>query len=129
MTTLQRCIDELLVHGCDDWVQAAEVASIAIEVGEATGQDAIRELSLELIRQVVRQGLMELGDVDVWGARESNWGFRKWDLPLEEGLERVEREWKALRKNPGLWQICWLRNTERGKEIGERLLKERGYAS
>ena len=122
---LQECIDNLLMRGCDDWIQAAEVASVAIEVGGAESPDQVRELSLELIRHVVEQGLMELGDVDVAGEWESKEGFRKWDLPIQEGLNRVEREWNALGRNPTLWEICWLRNTALGSALGEELLKQR----
>lgn len=115
---LKLCIDDLLMHGCDDWVDACEVTSVVISVGGIgiKSPDEIRELSLELIRAVVRQGLMELGDL------ESGEGFRKWDLSIEEGLSRVERDWTALGRNPTLWEVCWLNNTERGEEIGERVL-------
>jgi hypothetical protein len=123
--TLKLCIDDLVMRGCDDWIQAAEVASVAIEVGGAQSRDRIRELSLQMIRHVVEQGLMELGDVDVAGEWESKEGFRKWNLATQEGLGRVEREWNALGRNPNLWEVCWLRNTEKGNQFGERLFKER----
>ncbi len=100
--------------GCDDWVDACEVASIALHEGEAKSQDEMRELSLESIQRVVRQGLMYLGDL----TRE---GFRKWAGPTEECLARVEREWKALGRGPTLGEICWLQNTSKGNELGEEL--------
>jgi hypothetical protein len=78
-----------------------------------------------MIRQVVEQGLMELGDVDVAGKWENKEGFRKWNLPIQEGLNRVEREWKSLGRNPKLWEICWLRNTDKGNEVGEQLFEQR----
>lgn len=122
---LKLCIDDLLMRGCDDWIQAAEVASVAIEVGGAESADKIRELSLRMIRQVVEQGLMELGDVDVAGEWASKEGFRKWDLPIQEALNRVAAKWTALGRNPNLWEICWLRNTDKGNELGEKLFKQR----
>jgi hypothetical protein len=125
----QMCIDDLLVRGCDDWVDACEVASVAIEVGGAKAESDIRELSLELIRNVVQQGLMELGDVDVAGEWESKEGFRKWDLPIQESVNRVEREWNALGRNPTLWEVCWLQITDKGRERGEQLLKQRKMPS
>jgi hypothetical protein len=67
---------------------------------------------------------MELGDVDVAGEWETREGFRKWNLTDEEAISRVEREWKALGRNPGLWEICWLRNTDRGNVRGEELFKQ-----
>lgn len=120
--TPKHLVDDILMRGCADWVDACEVASVALTEGKAKSPDAMRELALELIRNVVRQGLMELGDV-------TRGGFGKWDLPIEEGLARVEREWLALGRNPTLAEICWLQNTSRGNELGEELLKKRSGGS
>ena len=122
---LNACINDLVMRGCDDWVDACEVASVAIEVGGAKTQSEIREMSLGLVRIVVQQGLMELGDVDVAGERERKDAFRKWDLPIQEGLNRVEHEWNALGRNPTLWEICWLQITDKGRDLGEQLFKQR----
>jgi hypothetical protein len=62
---LQACIDELLKRGLDDWVDASEIAWSAKSVGRAATQEEIRNLSLELIREVVRRGLMKIGDLGV----------------------------------------------------------------
>ncbi len=112
---IKRCVEELLQAGYDDWEDAAGVASIAIIEGRVESVDEIRELSLEMIRHVVRQGFMELGEL---AAGE---GFRKWDLPMQECLDRVEHEWKALGRNPKLSEICWLCNTAKGNEIGKHI--------
>jgi len=93
---LELRVDDLVMRGYDDWIQAADVASVAMEVGGAESAEAIRWLSLQIIRRVVERGLMELGDLDVVG-------FRKWDLPTRDGLNRVEREWNALGRNPNAW--------------------------
>ena len=114
---LQRCIYALLEHGADDWVYAAEVASVAKFTGRANTEDEIRGLSFALIREVVQQGFMEIGDLLGEGGR-----FRKWEMSDQETLERVEREWIALGRNPSLGEICWLQNTCKGYEIGKSLL-------
>lgn len=61
---------------------------------------------------------MELGDL-------SKEGFCMWNLPIEECLNRVEREWNALGRNPSLGEICWLQNTDKGNALGEKLFKQR----
>ncbi|MFH0888582.1 MAG: hypothetical protein V1871_05170 [Planctomycetota bacterium] len=129
---IQNCINDLLIRGTEDIIQAAEVASVAITVGGAKSQDEIRDLSLELIRNVVQQGLMEIGDAVGIGHHPTyvyeRVDFRVWDLSFEAAMARVEREWKALGR-PNLGDICWLRNTEKGNELSEQLLKQRGSSS
>jgi len=114
---LQRCLYALLERGALDWVYAGEVASVAKFTGGANTEDEIREISFVLTREVVQQGLMEIGDLLGEGGR-----FRKWDVSDQEALERVEREWIALGRNPSLGEICWLQNTCKGNEIGKSLL-------
>jgi hypothetical protein len=118
--TIQHCINELLMSGCDDWVNVAEVTSVAKFTGHAQSVDEIRELSFKLIGEVVRQGLMEIGDLPDQGRR-----LKLWPLTPHECLDRVEREWNALGRNPSLGEICWLQNTDKGNALGEELFKQR----
>lgn len=119
MNGVERCADELIIRGIDDWVDAAEVASIAMNTGGARSPDDIRDLSLRTIRHVVEAGLAEIGEVTVHD------GYRKWDMPPEAALERVEREWLALGRGPDLGELCWLCNTQAGDERGRLLLQIR----
>jgi hypothetical protein len=108
------------MSGCDDWVNVAEVTSVAKFTGQAQSVDEIRELSLKLIREVVQRGLMEIGDLPDQGRR-----LRLWPMSPQECLDRVEREWNALGRNPSLGEICWLQNTDKGNALGEELFKQR----
>jgi len=116
MTTKQ-CIDDLLMRGCDDWLYVAEVVSVVKCVAGGSPIE-LQRLTIDLIQLVAQQGLMEVGDL-------SNDGFHKWDLPIEACLSRVQREWNALGRNPSLGEICWLQITDKGRELGEQLLKQR----
>jgi hypothetical protein len=115
---IQRCVDDLVKRGADDWIQAAEVAWVAKSIGEASTDTDVRDLALELIREVVQHGLMEIGEV----AADA---FRKCPLSPEEALSRVTREWMPLSGLPDLGDVCWLCNTEAGNERGEELLRQR----
>jgi hypothetical protein len=118
--TIKQCIDDLVMRGCDDWVDACGVASVAIQIGHAKSAKEIRDLSLKIIHEVVQQGLMESGDLPEEGRR-----LKLWPVKPHECLDRVEREWNALGRNPTLWEICWFQNTDRGNALGEELLKQR----
>jgi hypothetical protein len=112
--SLLACVNEILLLGLDDWIQAAEVASVARTVGGAATESDVQQLSIEMICDVVRAGLMKAGDV-------TPDGFHEWDLSPNETLDRIEHEWAALGRGPGLGEICWLCNTEEGDKRARRL--------
>ncbi|NUQ78197.1 MAG: hypothetical protein HUU21_32095 [Polyangiaceae bacterium] len=112
---LVECIDEILMLGLDDWIQVSEIASAARTVGGAVTQGEVQRLSLDIIRAVIKEGLMTVGDV-------TTQGFQAWALSAEESLERIEREWIALGRNPSLGDICWLSNTEEGDKRARTLI-------
>lgn len=104
---LHNCIDNLLKEGLVDWIQAAEIASVARTVGGAIRRDEVRDLSFRIIRELLGQNLMEVGMV-------TEAGFTVWEIPLAQALRRIESEWLALSNGPGLGEICWLNLTEKG---------------
>jgi hypothetical protein len=118
--TIQDCINDLLMRGCDDWVDVAEITSVAKFTGHARSEEEIWDLSLTIIREVVQQGLMEIGDLPDQGGR-----LNLWPMTSEECLDRVQREWHALGRNPSLGEICWLQNTDKGNALGEELFRQR----
>lgn len=120
MTRLDACVNELVTEGTIDWVSSHEVAGVAAETGGAITDPDNRALSLRLITEVVRRGLMELGDLD-----PVKRGFRKWNLSIEEALARVEREWPTGGPDPRSSEVCWLNNTAEGERRGKGLLASR----
>src|SRR5262245_7076167 len=117
--TFQLCIDELLRAGLDDWLHAPEVASVAQFVGGATADDLNRDLSLDLVREVVQRGLMKVGDL-----RKE--GFREWQMTPEAAIARVVREWSALGRRPRLGELFWLEITDEGTMKAKGLLRSPG---
>lgn len=130
-----------LMRGCDDWVQAFEIVDnifnldpifhkdVAPEVlrairdanGTAVEFTVARDMSSAIIRRVLTESLMMIGDIDN--------GFKPWPLTIEGALQRVRAEWDRLDgKLPGPG-VYWLCNTERGDEIGEEALSEWRKAS
>ena len=81
-------IEELVIRGVDDWLMAADVAWIAKSVGGAAAPSAIRELSIELIHQMVQDGLVEIGDVD-------RRGFHPWVMSHEDALSQIRARWSG----------------------------------
>jgi hypothetical protein len=100
-------IDDLLLRGSDDWVTAAEVAWLAKSVGGATSDQEIEQVAFAAMSDVLRSGLMQVGDV-------TDGGFFEWDVSPDDALERVIREWRGLGRSPELGEVCWLANTPAG---------------
>jgi hypothetical protein len=96
------------VGGYDDYVDLCGLASIVQIETKLLGEERLRA-SLEVIRELLTSGLMVVGDLF-----ES--GFVPWNLAIPEALDRVEREWRALGREPNLWEICWFANTPLGNE-------------
>ena len=117
---LRDCLDALLVSGLDDWVQAAEVASIARTTGAVMSEDAVRDLSLRLIRRLLEHDLMEVGTVT-----EQD-GFIPWGVSLNEAMRRIESEWRTRPGGPGLGEVCWLNLTEKGQGQAQDLWSQKG---
>jgi hypothetical protein len=117
MTISNKLINEILIHGNDDWVMAAEVVSIVIEI-EGTSykeKEKIKAISFELIRHVVHEELMTIGDV-------RKGVFKQWEVSMDEAINKVENKWESLGRNPDLGEVCWLCNTENGNRIAINLI-------
>jgi hypothetical protein len=103
------CIEDLLIRGLDDWIDAAEVASVSYTTGGAEPEEARRELSLRLIRKLLEDGFAEAGMV------EEQEGFVPWGIPVEDAMQRIESGWPRRSSGPGLGEVCWLNLTEEGQ--------------
>ena len=112
---MKACLDEISVRGIDDWIQASEVQSIAMEFGGADTVEKRRDLSLEIIRTLLREGLVEIGMV------YAHEGFVPWLSGVDESMQRIIREWSALPKGPNIGDICWLNLTQKGEAAARAL--------
>lgn len=98
---------EILKAGLDDWVPLAAVEGIARHHVDGTAQE-IRDASIEAIRELVVDGLAEIGEV-------SDGGFFEWDEALDPALVRIRETWATT--EPNIWGFAvWVSNTPAGDE-------------
>lgn len=123
-------IADLLVSGTDDWVDMASVVSAIIDIEHLTVQqpELLRERALDVVERVLAAGFMEAGETPRGGP-----GFVGWRLGVPETMSRIIYLWDHLRGElgdkaplPQMSEICYLRNTDLGNELGN-LLQALGY--
>jgi hypothetical protein len=114
MNKIELCVNEMLIHGSDDWVQAAEVVSIITSLNLAEDDSEIKKVFFTAVGQVLESGVMEIGDL-------SDDGFQAWPENPNKVMEKLNKRWDALNRLPKLWELCWLCNTQKGNEIAKTL--------
>jgi hypothetical protein len=116
---IQACVEDLLIRGLDDWIQAVEVASVSMDVGGAQSHGEVRDLSLRVIRKLLDEGFAEPGDV------YEQEGFVPWQLAVDDAMQRIATTWPAGPEGPGLGEVCWLNLTRSGQAEAECLWSKR----
>jgi hypothetical protein len=116
---LSTIVEEILVHGADDWVHMPEVHAIVREVAPTADAATHRDLAIAAVSHVVTLGLMEVGTV-------TTTGFVRSAETLASFESRLRGEWSAGSPPFVPGEICWLRLTERGASIAEEALELRG---
>jgi len=113
---LEECANEMLKRGLDDWVDAAEVASLIRSTCDAPREADVQKMSLQIVHNAVEQGLMTIGNV-------TKDGFQKWQLSLPEAIGKIETEWSGLGRPPSIGELFWLCNTPQGDERAKSLVR------
>lgn len=117
MSTKRTPKEDLLVGGLDDWADAGWALQSS-RLSGASDPIALRDFTLELIAEVLREGLMIAGDI-VEGDHVP------WQTSAEEAAERIAREWldEWGDEVPTPGAIVWLSNTAAGDEIARSVLE------
>lgn len=109
---VSRLAREILQAGLDDWVPLAAIESFARLGSQGDVGDDIREQSLQAIKELVLNGLAEIGEV-------SDGGFFECDQPLDDSLDRVREMCKRTDRNTWGFSL-WVSNTPDGDQVAKR---------
>jgi hypothetical protein len=113
LTELER---ELLVEGLGDYVGLWEFASWLRTHEPSATDEEVRRKATEAVRRLVVGGHMSPGALTDGG------GFSPWTSDAGESLQRIDREWRALGRDPTIAEICWFSNTPSGDALARELL-------
>src|SRR5215213_8848177 len=92
-----------LIDECrDDHVGLWEVVSaVRHDLGCDDPAEA-RGLTLRLVRQLLQERGMRVGHPAPDGRH-----FVPWGVPASEAMDRIEREWSALGRDPNIGEVAW----------------------
>jgi hypothetical protein len=121
MSEFDAIVDQVVVGGAsgavggyDDWVDLCGVTSAVQEKLGVSGE-ALLQTTLAVVNEILTTGLMTVGVLS-----SDMTSFIPWQSAVPEALARIEREWRALGRDPNLWEICWFANTAAGNERARR---------
>jgi hypothetical protein len=114
--------ENILIEGLDDSVDMGRVHYHAVQENPSASLSDVQSKTLEMIRSLVDDGLVELGSMSGEGGY-----FVTWDTPLDESMKEIHDVYVNDFGDRALWVWdCWLNLTAKGKQVAEAL--ERKYA-
>jgi hypothetical protein len=123
MTPLHK---NFLVACADDWSGPWLLVS-DIRVADPKADDpTVKARTLEILRDLLAARYIRAGDLVDFKSDK----FVPWNLAVDQIIERIQREWDALKRDPNPWEIVWFDSTAAGdKALAEgqerNVLKER----
>ncbi|TRW86181.1 hypothetical protein FK535_06810 [Mycolicibacterium sp. 018/SC-01/001] len=108
--------ESLLLLGTYDWVALDHIHRETARHMPGSLIPQIQQAALELIREVVEQGLFEMGDVT------AERGFVRWLEPTDQAISRIEGFYIDAFDDTTVWPwCCWLNLTPHGEQIAHEL--------
>lgn len=84
----------------DDFVGLWEIIRLARDGSDAMADEAVRALTLRIVRDLLQDETVYAGDTAL--------DFRTlapWNLSVDETLERINKAWDSLGREPNVWEI------------------------
>ena len=113
--------EQLLIDAAvDDTALAFAIGGIAMRLIPELGPDERRSWILAELRKLLGQGLLQAG-------YPSRAGFQPWPLAPDRCIERIDREWQALARDPKPGEVVWVTTTDKGHEAAKELVLQEAY--
>ena len=82
------------------------VSAVRFDLGSSNPTE-IRAMTLRLVRSLLHERGMQVGHPAPDGRH-----FVAWDLPADQAVSRIEREWSALGREPNIGEVAWFTSPE-----------------
>jgi len=120
MTDISPTEEAFVVEGLEDWVGLWRFARAIRDRDPDATTDAVRSASVLMARNLVVGGYMRPGHLT-----KDPPGFSEWTEGPEESVDRIDREWRDLARDPNIPDICWFTNTEKGNRAAREIIARR----
>ncbi|MBA2691208.1 MAG: hypothetical protein H0U65_01770 [Rubrobacter sp.] len=118
--TLSKGAHGLLAANAEDHLDLWELLwTVEAEEDLEDNPEAAREAGRRVVSELVKGGYIHAG------IPKGRSDFIPWPLSADEAIERIEREWKALGREPDISEVAWFDITEKGRAY---LAREKGGA-
>lgn len=99
---------ESLVEECqEDHVGLWRIVNaVRLDLGSSNPGET-RTMTLRLIRSLLYERGMQVGHPASDGRH-----FVAWDLPADQALSRIEKEWSALGRDPNIGEVAWFTSAQ-----------------
>jgi hypothetical protein len=123
MTPLHK---NFLVACADDWCGPWLLVSDIRATDPLADDKTVKVRTLGILRDLLAAKYIRAGDLVDFKSDK----FIPWDLAVDQVVDRIQREWDALKRDPNPWEIVWFDSTVEGDRAlaeGEErnVLKER----
>jgi hypothetical protein len=117
MATKVLIVQEILELASDDWIYLAEIAWVVRCTGGITDPKEVVEVSLDVIRSLVEQRWVAVGDLERKGGGLC---FVPWQASIDEVTTKIRSDWSNHTGLLGPGAVCWFSITDEGKkQVGD----------
>lgn len=115
----------VLLWGLVDWVELDRIHGYVAQENPGEPLAIVQGKTLELIRSLASDGLVEIGDL---GGKDGR--FVAWDITLDESIQRIRNVYVNNFDDENTWPwFSWLCLTEKGHQVAEVLSERVGFAT
>jgi hypothetical protein len=82
------------------------VEAVRFDLG-STDASETRAMTLRLARRLLSEKGMQVGQPTPDGRH-----FTCWNLPTDQALSRIEKEWSALEREPNIGEVAWFTSAQ-----------------
>jgi hypothetical protein len=109
---LSRITRAVLLEGLDDWMDFSSVDYTVRKILCEESKELRLACALTVIQRMLERRWVEVGEL-------GSDGFRPWNLPIPDTLERIERAAIAVKQSEdfGFSDVCWISNTAKGDDL------------
>jgi hypothetical protein len=100
--TPEDVLDSLVEECHEDHVGLWEIVeAVRLDLGPSSPRET-RAMALRLVRSLLHERGMQVGHPAPDGRH-----FVAWDLPADQAVSRIEKEWSALGREPNIGEVAW----------------------